>query len=66
MTFANKITGINVFHLFKSFPTSKCFDLFAVIFMLRLDNLESNSVLVIKLACAILTLKASVVNLLNS
>ena len=44
MTFANKITGINVFHLFKSFPTSKCFDLFAVIFMLRLDNLESNSV----------------------
>ena len=45
---------------------SKCFDLFAVIFLLRLDNLELNSVFVIKFACAILALKASIVNLLNS
>ena len=35
-------------------------------FLLRFDNLASKSVFVIKLACANLTLKTSVVNLLNS
>ena len=45
---------------------SKCFDLFAIIFLLRFDNLQSNSVFVIKLACAILALKTSADNLLNS
>ena len=45
---------------------SKCFVLFDVIYLLRLDNLESNSVFVIKFACAILALKTSAVNLLNS
>ena len=44
---------------------SKCFVLFEVIFLLRLDNLESSSVFVIKLVCAILALKTSAVNLLN-
>ena len=45
---------------------SKCFVLFEVIFLLRLDNLESNSVFVIKFACVILALKRSAANLLNS
>ena len=56
----------NVFNLFNSFLTSKCFDLFAVIFLLRFNNLASKSVLVIKFVCAILALKTFVVNLLNS
>ena len=34
--------------------------------MLRLDNLASKSVFVIKLACAILVLKTSTANLLDS
>ena len=67
MTFSNKIAKIkSYFNLFNSFSTSKCFDLFWVIFPLRLDNLASKSVFVIKLACANLALKASVANLLNS
>ena len=66
MTFANKILESKVFNLFNSFPTTKCFALFEVMFLLRLDSLESNSVFVIKFACAILTLKTSAVNLLNS
>ena len=35
-------------------------------FLLRLDSLESNSVFVVKFACAILALKTLAVNLLNS
>ena len=60
MTFESK-----VFNLFNSFSTSKCFVLFSVIFLLRLHNLASKSVFVIKLACANLTLKTAA-NLLNS
>ena len=37
-----------------------------MLFLLRLDNLVSKSVFVIKLACANLALKTSVANLLNS
>ena len=37
-----------------------------MIFLLRFDNLECNSVLVIKFACAILALKTLAANLLNS
>ena len=40
--------------------------LILVIFLLRFDNLESKSVLVIKFACAVLALKTSAANLLNS
>ena len=36
------------------------------IFLLRFDNLESNSVFVIKFACANLALKTSVAKVLNS
>ena len=42
-----------------------CF-IWRVIFLLRFESLESNYVFVIKFACAILILKTSVVNLLNS
>ena len=66
MTFADKITRTKVYNLFNSFSTSKCFALFLVIFLLRLDNLASKSVFVIKLACANLALKTSAANLLNS
>ena len=55
-----------VFNLFNLFSTSKCFVLFEVIFLLRFDSLESNSVLVINFAFAILALKTSAANLLNS
>ena len=55
-----------VFDLFNSLSTSKCFILFWVIFLLRLNNLVSKSVFVIKLACASLALKTSPANLLNS
>ena len=40
--------------------------MFLVIFLLRLGNLVSKSVFVIKLACANLALKTSEANLLNS
>ena len=66
MTFANKVTRIKSFNVFNSFSTSKCFDLFAVMFLLRLDNLASKSVFVIKLACANLALKTSAAKVLNS
>ena len=66
MTLANKIARIKSFNLLNSLSTGKCFDLFAVIFLLRLDNFASNSVFVIKLACANLALKTSAANLLNS
>ena len=36
---------------------SKWFVLFEIIFLLKLDSLESNSILVMKFACAILALK---------
>ena len=65
MAFTNKIARID-FNLFNSFSTSKCFVLFEVIFLLRFDSLESNSVLVINFACANLVLKTSAVNLSNS
>ena len=45
---------------------SKCFDLFDVIFLVRLDNLASKSALVIYLACANLALKTSAAKVLNS
>ena len=44
----------------------ECFVLFAVIFLLRLDNLASKSVFVIKFACANLALKTLAVKVLNS
>ena len=65
MALANKITS-KVLSLFNSFSTSKYFDLFKAIFLLRFDGLESKSVFVIKFACATLSLKISAVNLLNS
>ena len=55
-----------VFSLFNSFSTSKFFDLFAVIFLLTLDNLASKSDFVIKLARANLALKTSAAKVLNS
>ena len=51
---------------FNSLSASKCFVLFAVMVLLRLDNLASKSVFVMKLACANLALKTSAANLLNS
>ena len=45
---------------------SKCFDLFEVIFLLRLDSLASKSVFVIKFACPNLALKTSAAKVLNS
>ena len=41
-------------------------DLFLVVFLLSPDNFASKSVFVIRLACAILALKVSAANLLNS
>ena len=51
---------------FNSFSRGKCFDLFEVIFLLRLDNLASKSVFIIKFACANLALKTSGAKVLNS
>ena len=66
MTFDNRITQIECFFsFFNSFSTSKCFDLFAVIFSLRLDRCASKSVFVITFACA-LALKALVHKILKS
>ena len=64
MTFANKITQTKIF--FNSFSTTKFFDLFAVSFLLKLYNLASKFVFVIKLACASLALKTSAGKVLNS
>ena len=66
MTFFNKITRINIFNLCNSFLTVKWSVLFLVIFLLRLNNLASKSVFVIKLACTNLALKTLVVKVLNS
>ena len=63
MTIANKVTRIN---LFNSFSTSTCFVLFAVIYLLRFDSLSSKSVFVTKLACAILALKISTMDISSS
>ena len=56
----------NIFSFFNSIPSSKCFDLFAVVFLLRLDSLASKSGFVIKFACANLALKTSATKVLNS
>ena len=56
----------NGFIFFNSFSIRKCFVLFEVIFLLRLDSVISKSVFVIKLACANLVLKTPVAKLLNS
>ena len=48
------------------FSTSKCFDFFEVIFLLRLDSLVPNSVFVIKFACANHALKTLAAKVLNS
>ena len=53
-------------HLFNLFSTSKWFVLFWVTLLLRFDNIASKSVFAIKMACAILTLKTSAANLLDS
>ena len=54
------------FNLFNSILTSKFSVLFSVIFLLRLGNLASKSVFVIKLACTNLALKTSAAKVLNS
>ena len=54
------------FSFFNSFSTSKCFVLFEVIFLPRLDILVSKSVFVIKFACANLGLKTLAAKVLNS
>ena len=56
----------NVSSFFNSFSTSTSFDLFAVIFILRLDSLASKSVFVTKFASANLALKTSAAKVLNS
>ena len=66
MNFANKITESNVFSFFNSFSTSKCFALFELTFLLKLDSLASKSVLIMKFACAKLALKISAAKVLNS
>ena len=66
MTFTSIINRIKCFSFFTSFSTSKCFDLFEVIFLLRLDSLASKSVFVIKFACANLALKTLAAKVLDS
>ena len=66
MTLANKVTRIKSFNFFNLFSTSKFFDLIAVIFLLRLDNLPSKSVFVINFACPNLALKTLAAEVLNS
>ena len=51
---------------FNSFLTSKCFDLFEVIFLLRLDSLASKFVFFIKFAFAKKKKKTSAAKVLNS
>ena len=55
-----------MFSFFNSFSTSKCFDLFAVIFLLRLDSLALKFVFAIKFTCTYLALKISAAKILNS
>ena len=66
MTFANKRTD-QVFLTFSThFQQASFFYLFAVIFLLRLNNLASKSVFVIKFACANHAVKTSGDKVLNS
>ena len=55
-----------MFSAFNAFSIRKCFDLFEVIFLLRLDSLASKSVFVIKFACANLGLKTLAAKVWNS
>ena len=57
---------LNDFNCFDSFSGSKCFVLFEIISLLKLDSLASKSVFVIRFACANLAAKFSADNLLNS
>ena len=66
MIFTNKITRIKCFSFFNSFSISKCLDLFAVIFLLRLYSLALKSVFIIIFACANLVLKTAAAKALNS
>ena len=66
MTLAKKKLESNDFRFFNSFSTSKCFDLFEVIFLLRLDSLVPKSVFVIKFPCANPALKILATKVLNS
>ena len=66
MIFANKINWIICFSFFNSFSTSKCFDLFEVIFLLRLGSLALKSVFVVRFACANLASKTLAAKVLNS
>ena len=65
MTLANELES-KAFNFFNSFSTSKLFDLFSITFLLRLDNLGSKPVFVIKLACANPVLKTSAAKVLSS
>ena len=56
----------NKFTFTGSFLLSKYFVLFELIFLLRLNNLLSKSVFVIRFACASLSTKICAVNVLNS
>ena len=55
-----------IFNFLHSFSRSKFFDLFAVMFLLRLNNLASKSVFVIKFAHANVALKTGAAKVLNS
>ena len=66
MTFASKINRIKFFSCFNSYSTSKCFELFEVIFLLRFDSLVSKSDFVTKFACANVALKTSADKVLNA
>ena len=66
MTFANKITRINVFSFFNSFSVDSFFASFAAILLSRIDTLSSKSVFATKCACANLALKTSAAKALNS
>ena len=54
-----------MFSFFNAFSTRKCFVLFAVTFLLRLDSLASKSTFVIKFAYANLALKKLAAKVLN-
>ena len=66
MTLANKVTRIKSSNFLNLFSKSKFFDLLAVIYLLRLDNLPSKSVFVIKFVCPNLALKTLAAEVLNS
>ena len=66
MAFVSKINRIKTSSFFNSYATSKCFELFEVIFLLRFDNLASKSDFVSKFACANVALKTSADKVLNA